>query len=100
MSAQHEVTEWDGRPLHALTADQMLSIYSTVPQWQGIAIGPRIPFGDGSCARVSVEAVFHPTREGAEGSLWFHVRNKCEQQRLDFNEEEWTITHLALVNGS
>jgi len=98
-AAERVTEEWDGHPRVALTHAQMLQLFSFVPQWQGVAVGPPVPFV-GHRARVEVAAIFRETREEAEEAVWFQVRNACAEQRMEFDQDEWKITHLALVGGN
>lgn len=95
----HTRTEWDGVPRIHLTDDELLRLYEGVPQWQGIALGPAIPFGDGKLAHVEARAIFRETREEATEAMEFQVRAMCYAQGWRYAEEEWRLVSLVLTNG-
>lgn len=83
----------------ALTREQRDLLYSFVPQWHGVAEGPPVPFGDGQRARIVVDSILKTTREGAMDSMEYQIRTACASENMEYNEEQWTVTHLALLNG-
>jgi hypothetical protein len=91
--------EWDGVPTIALTYAQLLHLYSFVPQWHGCAVGPPIPFAHGEHAGVEINAIFVKTREEAVEAMIVNIRTACEMEKIEYVEDEWTITHLVLFNA-
>jgi hypothetical protein len=84
----------------ALTTNELLALYSYVPQWRGLIVGPRVPFGDGRAASIQVSAIFVPTREDAERVLMGHARHRCETERMEFDEDDWTVQEVGLIRAS
>lgn len=93
------VEPWDGVPRLHLTSDDLLRLYVGVPQWHGIALGPPIPFGGGKLAHVEVAGIFRETREEATEVMYINMRAMCEEQGLPYNEDDWRIVTLDLLNG-
>ncbi len=90
---------WDGEPIISLTHMQLLHLYGFCPQWQGLAIGPPIPFTHGQRAMVDIEAIFVKTREEAVDAMVSNIHNACIRENIVYVEDEWTITSLVLVGG-
>lgn len=99
MSEHEPAAVWNGEPILALTHDQSAHLCQFLPNWHGGADGPPIPFGTGR-ARISVSGILAETRKEAAEHIWRHIQEACIEQGLMYDEREWTITHVKLVNGS
>lgn len=91
--------QWDGVPKIVLTYEQHEQLCAFIPQWQGTAYGPPVPFGGGAHAKIEVSTIFRTTREEALEVLEMHVRATCESERMEYDEDQWRFTDLVLVNG-
>jgi hypothetical protein len=91
--------EWDGVPAIALTYAQLRLLYSYVPQWHGCAVGPPIPFAHGEFAGVEINAIFVKTREEAHEAMVLNIHAACARENIAYVEDEWTITHLVMLNS-
>lgn len=94
-----DVQEWDGKPKVVLSWDHMAELYALVPQWHGVAVGPVIPFSEGKVARVEVNCIFRTTREEALEAMEYNIRHSCATESMSYDEEQWEVTHLVLLNG-
>lgn len=61
--------------------------------------GP-IPLGSSVPIVVSITCIIVPSRDEALSVIWQHVRDTCDESNYPFDETEWLITHLELVNGN
>lgn len=105
MEVAHRVPEvWQGvnaaDPILSLNESELVRLYEHLPQWRGIAVGPLIPFGGGTRARVSVDAIFAVGRDDAEVMAGALIREVCDQQGMEYDSGEWSLVHFSLVNGS
>lgn len=90
--------EWDGIPKVVVTGPELMSLYDFLPQWVGIADGPRIPFGDGERIRIQVHGIFTETREEAAEAMDQHLTGSCAEEGMAYDPDAWTI-HLSLKNA-
>lgn len=70
-----------------------------VPSWHVCADGP-VPFGQTSRIRLRINMLLRKSREEAEEALWEYVREMCELWRHEFDEEEWDVNHVLIMNGN
>lgn len=94
-----EVQEWDGKPKVVLTWPELASIYAVVPQWHGAALGPVLPFGQGKRAYVEINSIFRTTRDEARAAMELNIRDACERESMEYDEEQWTLVFLVMLNG-
>lgn len=84
----------------AMGSDELLRVYETVPQWIAEALGPPLSFLGGQRVHVEIQAIFRETREEALGVLTLWIRETCAKNKMEYDEDDWTVLRLDFVNGS
>lgn len=94
-----EVDVWDRVPKVLFTFEQLLTLYSYVPQWIGSIEGPTVPFGEGRRARITAQAIFATERAEAESAVRAHARAACENEGMIYKDEDWKVEYLIMHNA-
>jgi hypothetical protein len=70
-----------------------------VPYWRAFVSGP-VPLGKTEPFRLEVTGMVVPTQAEALEAVEEHVRRLCNVYRIDYDEEDWHLMGIFLVNGN
>ncbi len=75
--------------------------YRLAPHWEGVMLGP-VPFGcpPNERTQLAIQVLFSASLEDATADAWAYARSVCAQFNYPFDDSEWDLVYMRLVNAN